>query len=709
MSTTVDAIEPVDHPAGAAASTRPSTPLLPFAAPAFVVGVAAAGAAIVSVAGVSAPSEVRWAGTVVAVVWGLAAVLIGLQRRSEPLGLLVGVVALCLAGVLIGRAATDTSGGRLRDVAAAGLVAVLFHLVVSLPEGRMLVRSRRVAVAAGYLAAIVVGVAENADDSEIGLATVALAAVLVAVALGLYANRCRSAGAVERARLQWAGWGFVVAALVVLVSEIVHLLLDWPASPGAVALATSALIPVSLALSAWDRLAVRIDRLLVNTIVVAGLVSIVAVVYLLVVVGLGDAPDNTARDLLGLSMVAAALAAVVALPARRSLDEFARRRVYGERRSPDEAIQTFGSRMSRAVPMEELLLQLAESLKLSMQLATAEVWTGSDGVLERVVSVPDRGPSRVVLSQEELPVVTRARVSGNAWLQVWVPGLVADRGECVVRVAPVVHSGILLGLIVAERAPDAIPFTDESERVLTELARQVGLALHNVRLDSALQASLEALQERNQELQASRLRIVTAADESRRGIERNLHDGAQQHLVALAVKVGLARQLMDADPAMVKTMLEELRGDVQATLAELRELAHGIYPPLLRDPRSGRGVAHGGQPRGPADRGGCGGHRALSERDRGRRVLLLSRGDAERGEARGEDASMTVTITGDGEHLDFCVADTGAGFDPTLSDAGHGFVNMRDRLGAVGGTLIVESEPGSGTRIGGHIPLGAHG
>ena len=284
-----------------------------------------------------------------------------------------------------------------------------------------------------------------------------------------------------------------------LVGEILHLLLDWPASPGAVALAATALIPVALTLSSWDSLAVRIDRLLVHTIVVAGLVTIVAVVYLLVVLGLGDAPDDDARDLLGLSMVAAVLAAVVALPARRSLDEIARRRVYGDRRSPDEAIQTFGSRMSRAVPMDELLLQLAESLKLSMQLATAEVWTGTDGVLERVVSVPDRGPRRLVLVEaRSCPSSSRARVSGNAWLQVWVPGLVADRGECVVRVAPVVHSGILLGLIVAERSPDAIPFTDESERVLTELARQVGLALHNVRLDSALQASLETLQERNE-------------------------------------------------------------------------------------------------------------------------------------------------------------------------------------------------------------------
>ena len=80
--------------------------------------------------------------------------------------------------------------------------------------------------------------------------------------------------------------------------------------------------------------------------------------------------------------------------------------------------------MSRVVPMDELLLQLAESLKLSMQLVAAEIWTGTDGVLDRVVSVPDRGPRRLVLSAEELPVVARARVSGNAWLQVWVPSLV---------------------------------------------------------------------------------------------------------------------------------------------------------------------------------------------------------------------------------------------------------------------------------------------
>src|SRR5205085_9546258 len=112
---------------------------------------------------------------------------------------------------------------------------------------------------------------------------------------------------------------------------------------------------------------------------------------------------------------------------------------------------------------------------------------------------------------------------------------------------------------------------------------QVAVALHNSALDTALQASLNDVRVANEELRASRARIVAAADHSRRQIERNLHDGAQQHLVALAVKLGLARQLVDGDPATVATLLEELRADAQTTLTELRELAHGIYPPLLMD------------------------------------------------------------------------------------------------------------------------------
>ena len=115
----------------------------------------------------------------------------------------------------------------------------------------------------------------------------------------------------------------------------------------------------------------------------------------------------------------------------------------------------------------------------------------------------------------------------------------------------------------------------------SELARQVGLALHNVQLDSALQESLEEVQRTNAELVESRLRIVTAGDAQRRRLERDLHDGAQQHLVAMAVKLRLAEDLTEDDPAEAASVIVELRRDLQDAIAELRALAHGIFPPLL--------------------------------------------------------------------------------------------------------------------------------
>jgi len=241
--------------------------------------------------------------------------------------------------------------------------------------------------------------------------------------------------------------------------------------------------------------------------------------------------------------------------------------------------------------------------------------------------------------------------------------------------------------------------------VLTELARQVALALHNSALDTALQASLDDLRVANEELRASRARIVATADQSRRQIERNLHDGAQQHLVALAVKLGLARQLVESDPATVATLLEELRVDAQATLTELRELAHGIYPPLLMD----RGLPEA--LRAAANRS------VLAtdvEADVGRFppdaeaavYFCCLEALQNAGKHAGADARITLTVTADEHTLRFTVADNGPGFDANGDVIrGHGFVNMADRLGAIGGMLHVESAPGRGTTIRGEIPL----
>jgi len=292
---------------------------------------------------------------------------------------------------------------------------------------------------------------------------------------------------------------------------------------------------------------------------------------------------------------------------------------------------------------------------------------------------------------------------------VCVPALLTGRDGASVRVAPVAHLGELLGFIVAERRATDTEFDEDEDRVLSDLARQLGLALHNVRLDTALQASLDELQIRNAQLVASRARIVAAADESRRRIERNLHDGAQQHLVAMAVKLGLARQLLDADAATAATMLEELRDDAQVTLGELRELAHGIYPPLLRS----RGLQEALQ--AAANRAVLPTTVVADELPRfdpdieAAVYFCCLEAIQNAGKHAGAGATVTVAIEHDDSGLRFAVTDDGAGFDPaTVADGsgGHGFVNMEDRLGAFDGTLTVTSAPGEGTTVEGRVPTG---
>ena len=225
-------------------------------------------------------------------------------------------------------------------------------------------------------------------------------------------------------------------------------------------------------------------------------------------------------------------------------------------------------------------------------------------------------------------------MSGNAWASVWLPMLLDGRERCQLRVAPVSHAGELLGLIVVERPAAADAFTEEDDRVLTELARQVGLASHNAQLDTALATTLDELRRQADALRESRARIVASGDAERRRLERNLHDGAQQNLVALAVGLRLARDIIGDDPAAAAEMLDQMAGDVKHTIQELRELAHGIYPPLLADSGLGEALRAAANRSPLGRRRGQRGNRPVFGRDRGRGLLLLPGGHAERRQAR---------------------------------------------------------------------------
>jgi signal transduction histidine kinase len=296
-------------------------------------------------------------------------------------------------------------------------------------------------------------------------------------------------------------------------------------------------------------------------------------------------------------------------------------------------------------------------------------------------------------------------VSGGTWLDIWLPGFVAPGAAATTRVAPIAHSGGLLGLIVCERTADTTAFTDDDDRVLTELARQVGLALHNVQLDTALQASLDELRDTNEELRASRVRIVAAGDAERRKLERNLHDGAQQHLVALAVKLRLAKDAVADDPADAEAMIDEIRQDLQESIAELRALAHGIFPPLLMSGGLAEALpAAAGRAALPTSTElSVGRH---SEEIEAAIYFCCMEALQNAGKHAGADASALVRVWEDDLMLHWEVADDGPGFDPASSvGAGHGFVNMRDRMGAFGGTIEVVSTIDEGTTIRGHLPL----
>lgn len=661
-------------------------------------------------AGVTSADSVRLELTL---AWVLAAACLLVRVELVVLGRLVSVAALigatAFAGITEGRMWSGAAGRDARLVAtvlAALLMAVGFHFLLSVPDGRLGLRARRVAASVAYAGGLAFGLwAWTGPGRMTGTAAVIGWAVVVVTGLPAAARRYRRSSGIDRQRLEVLASGVVAAFEVALVVLGLAALVRWPASPWAVAVGATALVALGTAASTFPRLLGASDRLLVRLLSVAGTSAAVLAVYLLVVLGFGHTPGPGDRQVLGLSILAAAVVALGAAVFHERVLKFAQRVVYGDTPVPDDVVKTFGTRLTRAVTMEELLLQLTESLQRSMVLTGAEVYTGSGDLLERCASVPDRGPAVVHLGQREQSVVARAGVSGNAWTSVWLPSVMVARDRVHVRVCPITYGGDLLGLVVVERPTTEPPFTQKEDLVLTELSRQVGLALHNVRLDSALQSTLDEVRRQADELRASRSRIVAAADAERRRVERDLHDGAQQHLVALAVNVRLVRDQVAEDPVGAVAALDEIAAEVKATVQELRDLAHGIYPPLLIDnglPEALRAVSARSPLEVRVRADGIG--RFAPEVEAA--VYFCCLEALQNSAKHAPDSHVEVRVWEEEGGLLFVVTDDGPGFDPHKARVGHGFINMSDRLGAIGGTVRWDSTPGSGSSIRGSVPLG---
>ncbi len=274
-----------------------------------------------------------------------------------------------------------------------------------------------------------------------------------------------------------------------------------------------------------------------------------------------------------------------------------------------------------------------------------------------------------------------------------------DRDEALTRFADAIAAGLEAKLDEVARAP-ALPkpterLPDESltpteRKLVSDLGSQAGLVRRNVALIA--------------DLRASRQRLVAAQDDERRKLERNLHDGAQQQLVALALKLRLAESLAERDPSATKTMLTDLRTETGEALESLRDLARGIYPPLLAD--KGLAAALESQARNgsvPTEVRSEGIGRYPPDVESAVYFCALEALNNIAKYAGATRAEVRLAQV-DGE-LTFEVSDDGDGFDPAQTGYGTSLQGMADRLDAIGGTLKVHSQPGKGAQVTGRVPV----
>jgi signal transduction histidine kinase len=375
-----------------------------------------------------------------------------------------------------------------------------------------------------------------------------------------------------------------------------------------------------------------------------------------------------------LSIVATAVVAVGFQPVRERLQKVANRLVYGTRATPYEVLSQFSERVAESYAAGDVLPRMARVLAEGTGAVRSDVWLRSGGLLRQASSWP-----------EDSETTEPARIVDGALPDI--PG--------AARVVEVRHQGELLGaLSVTKRQGESL--TPVEEKLLDDLASQAGLVLKNVGLTAELLQRLE-------ELRASRQRLVAAQDDERRRLERNLHDGAQQNLVALKVKLGLAEVFAERDPEKAKQLLGEIKSDADEALETLRDLARGIYPPLLAD--KGLVAAFEAQARKatlPVSVEADGIGRYPPEIESAVYFCVLEALQNVQKYADAHYAVVRLRVANVALRVE--VEDDGRGFDPAGSPRGSGLQNMEDRLDAVGGALEIASSPGLGTVVSVTVP-----
>ncbi len=607
-----------------------------------------------------------------AMAFAVVGFVVARRRPENPAGWIMLVIGLIWS---LGVGPPTPKGTRIEWLTSPfwippfGLMGT--HLLLRLPDGRLPSGRWRVLsrLSTAAMAVTMVGFwfdpelkgnpIANRRIALLGLfGLILLAGCIVASIVSLFVRR-RRVDVVERHQLRWIAAGGLVFLLTWTGSFVVDVAFGIrdgtlaSAVVGFITLCGYAAVPISIGFAILKYRLFDIDVVIRKAVIVAVLAAFFTVVYALVFGVVGAAVGS--RSTPALSFVAAALVALGIPPVLARARRFADRVVYGKRATPYEVLADFGRQLGGTYAADDVLPRIARVLHDGIGATRARVLLRVGDTFREVASWPSQ---TVTDGGDDLSVEVR------------------DQGD------------VLGALAVVMPAND--PIDEAKAKIVEDLAAQAGLVLRNVRLV--------------EELRASQRRIVTAEDHERRRLERNIHDGAQQQLVALAVKARLARSLVDRDADKAGEMLDQMAAETQDALENLRDLARGIYPPLLAD--KGLVAALEAQARKapvPVD---------VSPDSIGRypqeieAAVYFSILEALQNTAKYANASRaSVALEQRDGHLTFEVADDGRGFDPERTSYGTGLQGIADRLRALGGWMEVRSAPGNGTIIAGAVSV----
>ena len=484
--------------------------------------------------------------------------------------------------------------------------------------------------------------------------------LVVVPALAILLLRYRRFGAEQRRQIKWPLYALSVSAISVVVLALAP---GPPAIPFWIAavqyVGTMALLPAGLALGIVMHRGLDIDDVIRRSVVYGALWAVIAAAYVVVAAALGVAVGQ--RVPLALAVLLAIVATLFFQPARRRLERFADRVVFGPRLSGYELISQLGMRLQSTVAPEDV----AGSVAATIQAGLGASWV------------------RVMLDRPERMPIAGAGTD---------PGYVAELS------APLVHGDRIVGVIECGPKTEG-RYNSADQELLNTLGRQAALAIRNSQLAGELSLSVD-------ELAASRARLVQAEELERRRLERDLHDGVQQELVGVLARLGLARNQLRRDRALAEATLREAQIDAQRALESLQELARGIHPAILTD----RGLVEAVEERAtrmpiPVEvhANGLGGGARFPLEMEGAAYFFVSEGLANIVKYASATRAFVRFHTEPGRLL-VEVQDDGRGFDPAMVKK-SGLRGLEDRISALGGRVEVVSRPGQGTELRAVLPM----